>query len=181
GGPALTEFQKTLQVSDFIAQLEQLSLEIEDRGDKLAAMESMLIANTLENKTLPTGIPVPGGWMSSLFGWRTDPISGKREFHEGIDFAGNPKVLVTAVAAGIVTWSDRRNGYGNMVQINHGNGYVTRYAHNKMNLVTVGDKVEKGQPIAIIGSSGRTTGTHVHFEVVHNGEHVDPKKFISVN
>jgi len=181
GGPALTEFQKSLQVSDFIAQLEQLSLEIEDRDDKLAAMESMLIADTLEDKTLPTGIPVPGGWMSSLFGWRADPISGKREFHEGIDFAGNPKALVIAVAAGIVTWSDRRNGYGNMVQINHGNGYVTRYAHNKMNLVAVGDKVEKGQPIAIIGSSGRTTGTHVHFEVVHNSEHVDPKKYISVN
>jgi murein DD-endopeptidase MepM/ murein hydrolase activator NlpD len=181
GGPESSYTVKSLGVSDFIEQLEQLSNEIADRSDKLTAMESMLMDNDLQDKTLPDGTPVEGGWISSLFGWRTDPISGRKAFHEGVDFAGKPRTNVTAVAAGIVTWSDRRPGYGNMVEINHGNGYVTRYAHNKENLVVVGDKVEKGQPIAVIGSTGRSTGTHVHFEVTLNGKPVDPKKYISVN
>ena len=181
GGPEPDYHGKSLGVPDFIEQLERLSLEIADRSDKLTAMESMLMDSDLQDKTLPEGTPVEAGWISSLFGWRTDPISGRKAFHEGVDFAGKPKTNVTAVAAGIVTWSDRRPGYGNIVEINHGNGYVTRYAHNKENLVVVGDKVEKGQPIAIIGSTGRSTGTHVHFEVTLNGKHVDPKKYISVN
>ncbi|NIQ15800.1 MAG: peptidoglycan DD-metalloendopeptidase family protein, partial [Candidatus Dadabacteria bacterium] len=103
-------------------------------------------------------------------------MSGKREFHEGVDFASKSGSLVSSVGAGIVTWSGKRFGYGYMVEINHGNGYVTRYAHNKKNLVSVGEKVEKGQAIAVIGSTGRSTGPHVHFEVVHNGKHVNPKK-----
>ena len=181
GGPTPLKLQDSLQVTDFIAELEQLSLEIEDRGEKLTAMESMLIDRNLQDQTLPKGRPVSGGWLSSLFGWRADPISGKREFHEGADFAGKVGSQVFAVAAGIVTWSDRRNGYGNLVEINHGNGYVTRYAHNKKNHVSVGEKVEKGQIVAVMGSSGRSTGPHVHFEVVHNGKKVDPKKYFSVN
>lgn len=181
GGPEPVYPEKSLGVSDFIEQLERLSNEIADRSDKLTAMESMLMDNDLRDKTLPEGMPVESGWISSLFGWRTDPISGKRAFHEGVDFAGKPKTYVTAVAAGIVTWSEKRSGYGKLVEINHGNGYVTRYAHNKENLVVVGDKVEKGQPIAVIGSTGRSTGTHVHFEVTLNGKHVDPKQYISVN
>ena len=181
GGPDPVYTEKSLGVSDFIEQLEYLSNEIADRSDKLTAMESMLMDSDLQDKTLPDGTPVEGGWISSLFGWRTDPISGKVAFHEGVDFAGKPKTFVTAVAAGIVTWSERRSGYGKLVEINHGNGYVTRYAHNKENLVVVGDKVEKGQPVAVIGSTGRSTGTHVHFEVTLNGKPVDPKKYISVN
>lgn len=181
GGPADISVQPSLEVNDFIMQLEELSRKIEDRSDKLAAIESMLIDNELQDNTLPAGRPLVGGWISSLFGWRTDPLSGRKDFHEGIDFAGKSSSLVTSVAAGIVTWSDRRYGYGNMVEINHGNGYITRYAHNKKNLVKVGEKVEKGQPVAIIGSSGRSTGTHVHFEVVKNGKHVNPGKYISVN
>jgi len=181
GGPEPAYPENSLGVTDFIEQLERLSNELTDRSDKLTAMESMLMDKDLRDKTLPDGMPVDGGWISSLFGWRTDPISGKRAFHEGVDFAGKTKTYVTAVAAGIVTWSEKRSGYGKLVEINHGNGYVTRYAHNKENLVVVGDKVEKGQPIAIIGSTGRSTGTHVHFEVTLNGKHVDPKKYISVN
>lgn len=181
GGPEPAGRDKSVNVTDFLQQLDQLSNQIEDRSDKLTAMESMLMDNDLQGKTLPTGVPVKGGWISSLFGWRNDPISGKREFHEGIDFASKPKTMVSAVAAGIVTWSGRRSGYGNMIEINHGNGYATRYAHNKENLVHVGDKIEKGQPIAVIGSTGRSTGTHVHLEVLHNGEHVNPKKYISAD
>lgn len=181
GGPRGSLPESSLKVADFIGQLDELALVIEDRTDKLTAMETMLMNNDLQDKTLPDGSPLQGGWISSLFGWRTDPISGRKMFHEGIDFASKPSTLVSAVATGIVTWSGRHKGYGNMVEINHGNGYVTRYAHNKQNLVAVGDKVEKGQVIAIIGSSGRSTGTHVHFEVVQNGKHVDPRKFNSVN
>ena len=181
GGPLPSNSQDSLQVSDFIAELEQLSLKISDRTEKLTAMESMLIDRNLQEQTLPNRRPVTSGWVSSIFGWRADPISGKREFHEGLDFAGKSGSHIYAVAAGIVTWSGKRYGYGNMVEINHGNGYVTRYSHNKKNLVSVGEKVDKGQNIAIIGSSGRSTGPHLHFEVVHNGKLVNPKKYISVN
>lgn len=181
GGPHPSISQKSLEVPDFIEQLERLGDDIDDRADKLAAIETMLIDNAVQNRTLPEGMPVSSGWMSSLFGWRTDPLTGKRDFHEGIDFASKSRTYVVAVASGVVTWSGRRQGYGNMVEISHGNGYVTRYAHNKENLAAIGDKVDKGQPIAIIGSTGRSTGTHVHFEVEHNGMRVDPKKYISVN
>src|SRR3970282_538136 len=169
GGPEPVYPEKSLGVSDFIEQLERLSDELADRNDKLTAMESMLMDNDLQDRTLPEGTPVEGGWISSLFGWGCESISGKRAFHEGVDFAGKSKTYVTAVAAGIVTWSEKRSGYGKLVEINHGNGYVTRYAHNKDNLVVVGDKVEKGQPIAVIGSTGRSTCTPVPFELTIHG------------
>ena len=173
--------QASLQVSDFVEQLDLLSKEIDDRSDKLGAMETMLMDKSVQNKTLPEGVPIASGWISSLFGWRADPINGKREFHEGVDFSSRENTQVVAVASGIVTWSGIRSGYGNMVEISHGNDYITRYAHNRKNLVAVGDKVDKGQPVAIMGSTGRSTGTHVHFEVVRNGKPVDPKKYISIN
>ena len=181
GGPEPVTPQISLQVSDFVQQLEQLNNEINDRSDKLGAMETMLMEKAVQNKTIPEGMPVATGWMSSLFGWRADPITGKREFHEGIDFASKENTQVLAVASGIVTWAGGSLGYGNMLEISHGNGYLTRYAHNKKILVAVGDKVEKGQPVAIMGSTGRSTGTHVHFEVVRNGVPVNPKKYISIN
>lgn len=181
GGPKPDTVQGSLQVNDFIAALEELDLQIKDRSDKLAAIESMLIDRSLQDKITPVGKPIYEGWVSSLFGKRTDPITGKIEFHEGIDYAGKPGSPIIAVASGIVTWSGMRYGYGNMVEINHGNGYQTRYAHNKKNLVSVGQKVEKGQTIALMGSSGRATGPHVHFEVVTNGKAVNPGKLRSIN
>ncbi len=177
GGPQPVNTQGTMEVSDFITALEELNAKIQDRSEKLTAMESMLIDRTLQNQTLPTGSPTTDGWISSLFGSRADPISGKMEFHDGIDYAGKVGSPIQAVASGIVTWSGVRYGYGNMVEINHGNGYQTRYAHNKKNLVVVGQKVDQGKIIALMGSSGRSTGPHVHFEVVNNGKAVDPKKF----
>lgn len=180
GGPN-PRLEQRNTIPDFLVDLDNLAMKIEDRGDKLLAMESLLIDRSLQSQTLPQGSPLASGWISSVFGWRNDPITGKREFHEGLDFAGKSGSEVSAAAAGIVTWSDRRSGYGRLVEINHGNGYVTRYAHNKKNLVAVGEKVEKGQAIAIIGSSGRSTGLHVHFEVLHHGKHVNPKKFIAAS
>jgi murein DD-endopeptidase MepM/ murein hydrolase activator NlpD len=180
GGPRSISTHGTMEVSDFLSALEELNIKIQDRAEKLAAMESMLIDRTLQSQTIPTGSPTTDGWVSSLFGMRADPISGKMEFHGGIDYAGKTGSPILAVASGIVTWSGVRYGYGNMVEINHGNGYQTRYAHNKKNLVVVGQKIDQGQVIALMGSSGRATGPHVHFEVVHNGKAVNPKKYISL-
>ena len=181
GGPLMMTEQTSLGVIDFVEAFQAVSQSIEDRSEKFTAMESMLLDSNIQAQILPEGSPVTGGWTSSLFGWRTDPISGKKGFHEGIDFAGRSGSNVSSVAAGIVTWSGKDSGFGRMVEISHGNGYVTRYAHNKKNLVAVGDKVEKGQKIAVMGSSGRSTGPHVHFEVVYNGRHVNPRKFVSIN
>lgn len=181
GGPQTTKRHDSMGVNDFLGALEQLNSKIEDRAEKLAAMESMLIDRTLQSQTIPTGSPSADGWISSLFGMRTDPITGKMEFHGGLDYAGKSGSPIMAVASGIVTWSGLRYGYGYMIEINHGNGYQTRYAHNKKNLVVVGQKIDKGQVIALMGSTGRSTGTHVHFEVVNNGKVVNPKKYISIN
>lgn len=109
---------------------------------------------------------------------RTDPFTGKPAMHKGVDFAGKAGDDVLATAAGIVTWAGERNGYGVLVEIDHGDGMVTRYGHNQGLLVSVGDVVTKGQPIAIMGSTGRSTGTHVHYEVIRNGQPIDPLPFV---
>ena len=166
-----------MEVDDFVAALEELNHKIQDRAEKLAAMESMLIDRTIQNE-IPSGFPTKDGWISSGYGKRLDPISGKMQFHEGVDFAGRAGSAIEAVASGLVTWSGYRYGYGNMVEINHGNGYQTRYAHHKKNLVVVGQKVDKGQVIALMGNTGRATGPHVHFEVVRNGTSINPIKYI---
>ncbi|MGI9228366.1 MAG: M23 family metallopeptidase [Gammaproteobacteria bacterium] len=167
------------QAPGFIESLAQLEIALEDRQDKLLAMESMLIDRKLQERTLPAGVPAKSGWFSSSYGYRADPFTGNREFHEGIDYAGKLGTDIVAVAAGIVTWSGRRHGYGRLIEINHGNGLLTRYAHNAENLVAVGDKIDKGEVIALMGSSGRSTGSHVHFEVLKDGKHINPKKYLS--
>jgi murein DD-endopeptidase MepM/ murein hydrolase activator NlpD len=128
---------------------------------------------------MPSGSPVKNGWVSSGYGKRTDPFTGKKEFHKGVDFAGKAGSEVLSVGDGIVSWVGERTGYGNLVEITHGNGYVTRYGHNKKLLVAVGDTVKKGQQIAVLGSTGRSTGPHVHLEVVHNDQQVNPSKYIT--
>lgn len=172
--------ESPLTMADLMLSFDEMEYVLKDREEKLTAMESMLINRTLQEETAPGGKPSLGGYLSSLFGYRTDPMSGKREFHEGIDFSGKLGSPVLAVAAGIVTWSGKHYAYGNLIEISHGNGYVTRYAHNNKNLVNVGEKVEKGEVIATMGNTGRSTGTHVHFEVIRNGKHVDPKKYLSI-
>jgi len=180
GGPLPESSEAALSMSDLAKKFTDMEYVLQDRSEKLSAMESMLINRTLQEETSPGGKPSMGGYLSSLFGFRTDPVSGKLEFHEGLDFSGKKGSPVIAVAAGIVTWSGVDVGYGNLIEISHGNGYVTRYAHNTKNLVKVGEKVEKGEVIATMGNTGRTTGTHVHFEVIQNGKHVDPKKYLSL-
>ncbi|MFG1491177.1 M23 family metallopeptidase, partial [Oceanospirillum sp. HFRX-1_2] len=122
--------------------------------------------------------PIKKGWLSSKYGKRTDPFTGRIAWHEGVDFAGKDGSDVIAVAAGVVTWAGPRYGYGLLVEIDHGDGYTTRYAHNKKALVKPGDIVSKGQVLSLMGSSGRSTGPHVHYEVRHRGRSMDPAKFI---
>ncbi|MEW8506291.1 MAG: M23 family metallopeptidase [Candidatus Thiodiazotropha sp.] len=158
-----------------MAQLEQL---IEHRHQQLTLVEDLIMNSNLEESVHPTGRPVKKGWISSYYGMRNDPFTGKRSMHKGMDFAGKDGSDVVAVAAGVVTWSGERYGYGKMIEINHGKGYTTRYGHNKEILVEVGDRIKQGQVIARMGSTGRSTGPHVHFEVVRNGRTIDPTRYI---
>jgi murein DD-endopeptidase MepM/ murein hydrolase activator NlpD len=177
GGPAPT-VPASSDITDIASAFQTLSREIDDRSEKLSALEAMLLSRDLDQQTSPTGRPLRGGWVSSTYGNRVDPITGRREFHSGIDFVGPANSKVVALAAGVVSWSGPRSEYGNVVEVNHGDGVVTRYAHNKENLVRQGDKVEKGQAIAVMGSTGRVTGPHVHFEVIRDGVIVDPVDYI---
>jgi murein DD-endopeptidase MepM/ murein hydrolase activator NlpD len=155
-----------------------LGEQLSNREAQLGVLESVLMNQNLKDRVYPQGRPVSAGWISSYFGKRTDPFTGKAAIHTGIDFAGKSGAEIAAVADGIVTWSADRYGYGLMVELNHGSGYSTRYAHNLQNLVSVGDEVKKGQIVALMGKTGRATGPNLHFEVLHNGSRVNPVKFI---
>lgn len=177
GGPQLGASARA-SVGELNGELGGLENVLTDRERQLGLLEDLLLTRALQEQVHPEGWPVSSGWISSYFGGRTDPFSGKPARHEGLDFAGREGTPVKAVAAGVVTWSSDRYGYGNLVEVNHGGGYATRYAHNAANLVAVGDRVEKGQVIATMGSTGRATGANLHFEVLHNGRAVDPLDFI---
>jgi murein DD-endopeptidase MepM/ murein hydrolase activator NlpD len=116
--------------------------------------------------------------MSSTYGYRSDPFNGRRSFHGGMDFAGAAGTDVLAVASGVVIWSGERHGYGHLIEIDHGNGLTTRYGHNQKNLVAVGETVKKGQPIALMGSTGRSTAPHVHLEVLQDGRRLNPGQYV---
>lgn len=181
GGPEDPADTRSLRVPDFIAMFDNLSKEIDDRGNQLGVLETMLLNRHLQAEVIPSGRPVRNGWISSTFGMRTDPFTGRLEHHNGIDFAGKEGSDVLAVAAGVVTWAGPRFGYGNLVEINHGKGYATRYGHNEKILVKVGETVKKGEVIAKMGSTGRSTGPHCHFEVLRNGRAVDPARYIQAS
>lgn len=178
GGPETETIGDPYTQPDFISIIDQLSSQIENREQQLATLDALLAKRKLQDDIFIAGRPIKKGWMSSRFGRRTDPFTGKVAWHGGVDFAGKEDSEIISVAAGVVTWSKDRHGYGQMVEINHGGGFTTRYAHNKENLVKVGDVVKKGQIIALMGSSGRSTGPHVHFEVFKNGRAVDPSTYI---
>ncbi len=178
GGPQDVLPEKSVPFNDFLGMLDELDVEMADREQQLSVLESVLLNRSLSERVMPSGRPVNDGWLSSRFGKRNDPFTGKREFHKGLDFAGRKGDEVVAVGDGVVSWSGKRYGYGNLVEINHGNGYSTRYGHNQRNLVNVGDTVKKGEQIALMGSSGRSTGPHVHFEVLRDGKAVNPSRYL---
>jgi murein DD-endopeptidase MepM/ murein hydrolase activator NlpD len=162
-----------------IEDLDRLSAELVQREQQLDVLENVLMHRKLNDRVHPRGRPVKSGWMSSYYGNRTDPMHGKPSWHGGLDFAGKPGTEIISAADGVVSWSRERYGFGNLVEITHGNGYVTRYAHNDRNLVALGDTVKQGQTIALMGSTGRSTGTHLHFEVWKDGKSVNPLKFVN--
>lgn len=165
-------------VPEVLTAMAALGSQLDDREAQLGVLESVLSNQNLSDRVYPQGRPVQTGWMSSYFGRRTDPFTGKPANHRGVDFAGKLGAEILAVADGVVTWSSDRYGFGNLVEINHGNGYATRYAHNSENLVAVGEEVRKGQTVALMGDTGRATGPNLHFEVLRNGQRVNPVTFI---
>ena len=177
GGPAEGELELSFERPSFLADLDQLAADIEQRESQLQVLESLLENRKLRKEVSLAGRPVTWGWLSSRFGRRTDPFTGRLAWHEGVDFAGKEGSDIISVGGGVVTWAGDRYGYGLMVEVNHGGGFTTRYAHAKEVLVNVGDLVKQGEPIAKMGSTGRSTGPHVHFEVRKNGKAVDPTRY----
>jgi len=179
GGPVVTESEADFTTRGLDGELERFAARISNREQQLAMLESLLTNRKLSDQGSLSGLPVKHGYVSSGYGWRTDPINGKRALHNGLDFAGKAGSEVVAAASGVVTFTGRDAGYGNVVEVSHGDNYVTRYAHNKQNLVKPGDIVRKGDTIALMGSSGRSTGSHVHYEVYKNGRSVDPSSYVA--
>jgi len=178
GGPESEGSGVTAQIPDISMKLNDLEQKVALRDSQLNALENVIIDRDLKKQIHPEGRPVKSGFISSYFGEREDPFSGEEAYHKGVDFAGTAGANVVAVAAGVVTWAGNRTGYGNLVEINHGDGYVTRYAHNQRTLVAVGQTVKRGHPLALLGSTGRSTGPLVHFEVIRNGRQVNPLTFV---
>ena len=183
GGPLLQSGQGDAEPASGFREIrreaDRLAGGVEDRKRKLSVVEGFLVERELRVETTPAGWPIDDGWISSSYGYREDPITGRDAFHSGTDFATHEGEPVQAIAGGVVTFSGRRGAYGNLIEINHGNGYTTRYAHNKRNLVRVGEVVRAGDPIAEVGMTGRSTGPHVHLEVRKDGQPKDPAPFAS--
>ncbi|MEL0047435.1 MAG: M23 family metallopeptidase [Gammaproteobacteria bacterium] len=178
GGP-IGPGAEVLNVENLDSKLANLSERLKQRETELSILDQVLLGVYTQEGATPRGAPIAKGWMSSPFGERVDPISGKKAWHEGMDFAGANGSDVIAVANGIVVFAGRRDGYGLMVEISHGENLRTRYGHHQELLVRVGQSVKRGDVIGLMGSSGRSTGPHVHFEVLKSGKPVNPARYVS--
>lgn len=167
-----------IKLEQLIRDMDNLVKRINNNNLELPLLETIATNLKIDQERYISGRPIKKGWLSSPYGFRNDPFSGRRTMHKGIDFAGAENTSIVATAGGIVTWAGQRFGYGNLVEIDHGNGLMTRYAHNKAVVVNVGDLVTKGKIVAKMGSTGRSTGPHVHYEVLRNGQQVDPSSFV---
>jgi len=165
-------------INMLLDEVTELETQILHEEKQLHMLESLTLGHHIENNGYLSGRPINKGWLSSYYGIRKDPFNGKPTMHKGLDFAGKEDADVIATGAGIIVWADARYGYGNLVEINHGNGLKTRYGHNKSLLVKVGDVVSKGQAIALMGNTGRSTGPHVHYEILKNNKPIDPIKYV---
>lgn len=178
GGP-IDSSPVDIRVNDeLLSKMTGMLEKIENKTQELTALESIMLSHHIEQERRLEGKPISSGWLSSYYGIRKDPFSGLPTMHKGLDFAGKEGEPVLATGAGIVTWSGSRYGYGNLVEIDHGDGLVTRYGHNKELNVKIGDVVTKGQSIAVMGNTGRSTGAHVHYEVIRKGKQLDPLPYV---
>jgi murein DD-endopeptidase MepM/ murein hydrolase activator NlpD len=179
GGPASQDESIAVPAASELKQtMDALGARLTQQSQQLELLESLLLDRDLDQDLMPTGLPVRAGYASSAFGHRADPFTGGGAFHAGVDFAGPRGSDILAVADGVVSFAGNRNGYGNMIDVDHGNGYMTRYGHNSQNLVKPGQRVRAGDVIAKMGSTGRSTGTHVHFEVWKDDRVVNPKQYL---
>jgi len=180
GGPAPALGGRDLSVAEFNQMLAEIARVLDDRTDKLGVLDSFLMDGRLARKTIPTTMPVEAGYYSSNYGYRLDPITGRSTFHTGVDIIASPGTPVMAAAGGVVSTVAYVHEYGNIVEVDHDNGLTSRYAHLSRSVVRVGDVVMKGQKIALVGATGRTTGPHLHFEVREKGIPLNPNKFLSL-
>lgn len=178
GGPESAGAGENQTTDSLEHQISALEKRLSSREKQLTLLDRLIANRELKSQREVDGRPVNWGWTSSPYGYRTDPFSGRRAWHTGVDIAGREGGDVISVGAGVVTQARRKGGYGYVVEIDHGDGYQTRYAHAKKLLVEKGDIVEKGQKIAAMGSTGRSTGPHVHFEVVKDGTRKNPTDFM---
>jgi murein DD-endopeptidase MepM/ murein hydrolase activator NlpD len=179
GGPAAIR-DPANRINEVAQDLSKVLAALDDRKRKLGLLETLIMERDLIKHSMPEGWPLrSGGVVTSGYGYRRHPITGRRSMHKGIDIAGKAGAEILAMADGLVIFSGRRSGYGNIVKIRHGNGIETWYAHNQSNTVEEGELVRKGQVIATLGSTGRSTGPHVHFEVRRNGNPVNPRDYLN--
>ncbi|MEH6503168.1 MAG: M23 family metallopeptidase [Cycloclasticus sp.] len=164
--------------SQLLQDIQSLGEQFSLREKQFKLLDYFSANKRLSKEVRPAGLPVAKGWLSSNYGYRADPFTGKKSFHHGVDIAGKSGTNVLAAASGLVTWVGEKNGYGYLIEIDHGFGYVTRYGHNKKIVVKIGDVVKQNDVIAKMGSTGRSTGPHVHFEVLRNGRDVNPRKYL---
>ncbi|WP_025821045.1 M23 family metallopeptidase [Shewanella marina] len=167
-----------IELAQLLQEMEQLSARIDNNNVQLSLLETVASNLHIDEERYLSGRPINSGWLSSPYGLRNDPFNGRRTMHKGIDFAGSEGADVITTGGGVVTWAGSKFGYGNLVEIDHGNGLSTRYGHNKSVSVAVGDVVAKGEKIASMGSTGRSTGPHVHYEVLRGGQQIDPGQFV---
>jgi murein DD-endopeptidase MepM/ murein hydrolase activator NlpD len=178
GGALVTTAPIELSANGLRSQIDALARQVDEGSDKLGVLESMMTEANARKQLLPTAFPVGGGLFSSNFGWRIDPFTGFNAFHEGIDFMSEVGTPIRAAAGGVVIASEMHSQYGNMIEIDHGNDLVTRYGHASKRTVKVGDVVLRGAKIGEVGSTGRSTGPHLHFEVRLRGVAQNPARFL---
>lgn len=170
-----------LSFTELARRLDFLARAVDERGDSLGLLDSLLTADNVKKQLLPSVLPIHAGTYTSDFGWRLDPFNGRKAFHDGVDFMAKHGTPIRAAAAGVVVVSEYHPQYGNMIEVDHGNGLVTRYAHCSKRLARVGDVVMKGVTIGEVGSTGRVTGPHLHFEVIHHGVPQNPARFLRLS
>ncbi|WP_035231556.1 peptidoglycan DD-metalloendopeptidase family protein [Alcanivorax nanhaiticus] len=178
GGPESADEGTSYELPSFMEAVDQMAVTLERRERQLDILEDLLADKQIEDQTWLSGRPLTKGWMSSRFGRRSDPFTGRVAWHKGVDFAGKEGTPIVATGSGVVTFSGVKSGYGKLVEINHGNGITTRYGHAVELLVEPGEIVRTGDVIAKVGNSGRSTGPHVHYEVLKNGAQVNPQPYI---